>query len=176
MSTPSRPPLASLNSAVEFERWYWLKQELIAFCRAKGLSTAGSKQDISSRIAAAFRGQATPSASPARRRSPMPSDFEPATVIGHGWVCSQALRAFFVVQVGPGFRFNEPLRTFIRQCPGSTLSEAVEHHRQSLKEPRPIAGQFEYNRHTREFFEANPGTTKDRAIAAWWAKRGRPMA
>ncbi|MEY4500343.1 MAG: hypothetical protein RIS52_233, partial [Pseudomonadota bacterium] len=38
---------------------------------------------------------------------------------------------------------------------------------------RVIAPSLEYNQHTRAFFAANPGSTRQDAIASWWDKRGK---
>jgi len=104
----------------------------------------------------------------------MPEVFELETVIGPEWRCTQELRTFFVRQVGKGFRFNLALRTFISSSPGSTLQEALVHYKESrLNGEEPIEGQFEYNRHMREFHVNNPGATHADAVESWWLKRGR---
>ena len=46
-----RPVLHKKLDIEEFENYYWLKEELQAFCRDNGLSTAGAKHDITERIA-----------------------------------------------------------------------------------------------------------------------------
>ena len=46
----TRPTLTEHTSIDDFASFYWLKEELVAFCRAQGLSTLGSKQDLSARI------------------------------------------------------------------------------------------------------------------------------
>ena len=44
----SRPPLNRSLSVDEFRHYYWLKDELVAFCREQGISRAGSKLEIQS--------------------------------------------------------------------------------------------------------------------------------
>ena len=175
-----RPELNDALSAAEFGRWYWLKSELVAFCRQRGLSCQGGKQEIARRIEAALSGQATACLQGPRSRAPsapMPERLEPSTVIGRHWRLSRSLRVYFEGVHGPGFHFNEALRQFLAQGCGRTLAEASEHYRQSLQQPKgSIARQFEYNRHTREFFATHPGATRQQAIASWWAKRGKPTA
>jgi len=103
----------------------------------------------------------------------MPERFTLSSRIGEGWRCSQALREFFREHTGASFRFNAALRDFIHDGAGRTLAEALAHYESSLTAPAPEIGeQFEYNRHTREFFAANPGATREQAIDAWWKKRG----
>ena len=45
-----RPPLHSNISAEDFQAFYWLKEELMGFCRGYGLPTSGSKQVLTKRI------------------------------------------------------------------------------------------------------------------------------
>jgi SAP domain-containing new25 len=46
-----RPELNNALSAQEFARWYWLKEELLMFCRTAGLSAVGLKPEIANRFA-----------------------------------------------------------------------------------------------------------------------------
>lgn len=46
-----RPILERGLDSGEFRDYYYLKEELVAFCRAEGLPTAGSKEELSGRIA-----------------------------------------------------------------------------------------------------------------------------
>ncbi len=172
----NRPALSRALSEPEFQRWYWLKEELATFCRAEGLSASGSKQELASSISAHLASRQIPMHTRRKAYSTdMPSTFELETVIGEGWRCTQALRSFFVLKVGERFGFNEPLRNFIKSGSGLTLAEALAHYQHSLLAgPRPIAEQFEYNNHMREYRKANPSSTHAQAVSAWWEKRGKP--
>ena len=170
-----RPSLTPATSTEEFRAWYWLKEELVAFCRAHDLSSAGLKREIEARICAYLSGNEDrrPRVQP-RRDGVMPQEFTPQTVIGKGWRCSPALGAFFRSVVGRSFRFNGPMRAFIHAAEGSTLADAAIVYQNSVRPgapKRPIAEQLEYNRHFREFFRDHPGASRDAAIAAWWIKR-----
>ena len=46
-----RPGIKNIKTGEELKRWYWLKEELTAFCKMKKLSYAGTKFDILERIA-----------------------------------------------------------------------------------------------------------------------------
>ena len=46
-----RPSLTPLTPVNDFLDYYWLKQELVDFCRAHQLKTTGSKVAITARIA-----------------------------------------------------------------------------------------------------------------------------
>lgn len=100
----------------------------------------------------------------------------PETVIPRGQRCSQQLRRFFTDEIGPGFRFDGPMRRFIAAGEGRTLGEAVEHWRVTRSEPRgEIASQFELNRFLRSRHAANPNGRRTDALAAWRAYRSLPV-
>ncbi len=174
-----RPRLDSIISAEDFQAFYWLKEELLVFCRAHGLSTSGSKQVLSERIVSFLtRGSVPVQKSAAKPGSAvkMPEQFTRDMVIGSGWRCSQALRAFFLQEIGPQFHFNGVMRDFIRDGAGRTLQDAInvwEADRCQPKVEKEIAPQFEYNRHFREYFKSHPGATREAAIAAWKVKKGQ---
>lgn len=171
----SRPTLTAQLSPTEFRAFYWLKEELAGFCRAHGLSASGSKEELAARIEAFLRiGERPPAIRRARPSARMPEQFRRTDVIGEGWRCSQALRAFFEQEIGPAFHFDHVMRDFIRDGAGRTLDEAIRQwHDTRGAPPREIGAQFEFNRHVRAYFEAHPGATREDAIAAWWEKRGR---
>src|SRR5438128_5629029 len=94
-----RPTLTTQTSPRDFRAFYWLKEELIAFCRAHGLRTTGSKQQLNARIEhflSTGSAQLDEPLLPRQPRHAMPTAFAPETVIGQGWRCSEPLRAFFV--------------------------------------------------------------------------------
>jgi hypothetical protein len=179
----SRPPLTKHLSPEDFRSFYWLKQELMEFCREHGLATTGSKKDLELRVETCLRtGSATekPAQGGAPRVKgqmprPMPLEFRRETVIGPGWRCSQALRAFFEREIGPQFHFNGLMRDFIKHGAGKTLQEAIKawETEQQPKAAKEIAPQFEYNRHMREYFQAHPGAALPEAIQAWKDKKAR---
>ena len=172
----NRPALTPSLSEREFVRWYWLKRELVDFCRAQGVPAGGSKQAVAERVAARLAGRPIRRVGVARAvRDSMPQRFSASTVIGSGWRLTRSLRGYFEGVHGPGFRFNAALRAFIAAGEGRALGEASDCYRRSLVAGTgPIAAQFEYNRHMRDFFRRNPGATRDEALASWWAQRAAP--
>jgi hypothetical protein len=172
-----RPKLSRQLSEEKFLQHYWLKSELTLFCRELGLAVQGSKQQLTERIAdrLAGRPQKTPKTKTRglQSKSSLPCKLTLRTRIGTGWTCSQRLREFFVSHCGKGFRFNQSVRTFLVQGVGKTLGQAIEVYRASLRTgPKPIASQFEYNRHIRQYKLDHPGATHAQAVSAWWKKRG----
>jgi SAP domain-containing new25/Domain of unknown function (DUF6434) len=169
-----RPELTANLSADEFARWYWLKEELLQFCRGQHLAVGGSKPALSERVAAHLAGQNAPAPQTVRRTGEMPSTFALSTVIGVGWRCGPALGAFMRLHCGSGFRFNAAVRNFIHTQSGRNLAEAVQCYRLSVARDAPVSeiiAQNEYNQHTRDFFAQNPNATRQQAVAAWHAKR-----
>jgi hypothetical protein len=174
-----RPPLTPNLPPAEFGRFYWLKEELVTFCRQQHLPTGGSKQDLAQRILCHLAGEAL-AAEPARqpaRTAKMPKTFTRGAVIGPGWRCSQELRAFFEREIGPGFHFDAVMRDLIHQGSGQTLENAIRAWRaaQVNPEPRAIGPQFEYNQHVRDYFQAHPGGSLAEAIRAWQERRQSPQ-
>ena len=47
---PIRPQLTADLEPVTFAAWYWLKSELVAFCRTAGLGSTGDKRTVQARI------------------------------------------------------------------------------------------------------------------------------
>jgi SAP domain-containing new25/Domain of unknown function (DUF6434) len=171
----TRPRLHHDLAADEFVRWYWLKAELVEFCRSAKLPTVGVKLELASRVAAYLSGAAVTKPAIVRRTGAMPQRFALATKIGEGWRCNPALGAFLREQCGPAFRFNKAMRDFIHTQHGQPLASAVQCYHESMSPDAPkreIAPQLEYNRHTREFYKQNPGATAAEVRAAWWVRRG----
>jgi hypothetical protein len=171
-----RPTLTTTLDAGEFLRWYWLRAELVTFCRQVVLSTSGIKPELTERIAAHLGGKKPPAVSKTVRNAVMPSEFTLHTRIGAGWRCGPALGAFMRAHCGKSFRFNAAVRHFVHHEVGRTLGEAVECFRKSVAPGAPkstIPKQLEYNQHTRAFYEANPGASRQEVLQAWWARRAR---
>ena len=174
-----RPELNSQLRAAEFRSWYWLKAELLGLCRTAGLNCTGSKSDLTARIAAHLDGSIPHIETQSYRKGNMPSEFTLETVIGDGWRCTRSLGDFLRLQCGSGFRFNSIVRNFIHAQPGIKLSQVVSSYlavEASSASAPEIPVQFEYNRHTREFYAENPGASRRQVLEAWWARRSRRAA
>jgi hypothetical protein len=65
------------------------------------------------------------------------------------------------------------MRDFIHNGVGKILQEAIdlwEEERYKPIQEKPIASQFEYNRHIREYFKTHPGAKLRDAIQDWGKK------
>jgi hypothetical protein len=174
---PRRPPLSPDLSGAELLRWYWLKAELVALARQLRVRTTGGKAELTARLVAVLDGSPTPTEvrSAPRAAAQVTDPLHHETVIPVGQRSTQVLRAWFVEQIGPGFRFDRPMRTFIASG-GRTLGEAVDHwYATRHAGPQKIETQFELNRFNRAWRAAHPGSTHAEMLAAWAAHRALPL-
>ncbi len=172
-----RPALTPQMSGVELRRWYWLRSELADLARRVGVSAAGSKAELTDRLAAALDGHPLPPTAPRRPAAAGQLDgvLSMNTVIPVGQRCSQVLRAFFTEHIGAAFTFDAAMRGFIADHAGSTLGDAVTHwHATRSAGPRPIDAQFELNRFTRQWYLEHPGGIRSDLQQAWTAYRNTP--
>ncbi|MGN7476301.1 DUF6434 domain-containing protein [Solibacillus silvestris] len=178
-----RPSLTKSIQLNDFLNYYWLKEELTQFCQEHGLSTSGSKEDITDRIKIYL--QTGEIVKPARKRSPKKTaadnDLTLDTIIADGHKCSQNVRYFFKSHI-PNFHFSTYIQNYFKENIGKTYKDVINawhEEQQRLKDPlyiKEIAPQFEYNQFTRDFFAdpANKGKTKKEAIAAWNIIKSKP--
>ena len=160
-----RPELSTRLTSGVFRSYYYLKEELTAFCRASGLRATGGKAELTERIAWFLdHGEAPEEPAPARHgRCPAAAgELTPERRIEPDFVCSEVHRAFFRAQLGRGFSFNVAFQKWLKANAGRTYGEAA------------IGRQFEYNAYIRAFFEANPGRPLDEAIRCWRRKKSLP--
>ena len=172
-----RPPLSTSLSGAELARWYWLKSELVVLARQLGGSTAGGKAELTERLVAGLDGQPVPTAvrGPRRPGAQLTGPLGADTLIPAGQRSGQALRAWFVEQIGPGFRFDGPMRTFIAEG-GRTLGDAVDHwYATRHRGPQEITPQFELNRFGRAWRAEHPGSTHAEMLTAWSSYRALPV-
>lgn len=177
-----RPKLDALISLDDFNDFYWLKTELIHFCRQHGISPAGSKIDIAQKIRHfLITGQV-----PKNQAKPTPaaSSFDwrterltRETVITDNYTNGENVRQFFTQEIGPHFAFNVVFMKWMRENIGKTLGEAITAWnaiQERKKDPgytSEIAPQFEFNRYMRAFMQDNPGLSRNDAIHYWKLKR-----
>lgn len=179
-----RPALTKDIHIQSFKDYYWLKEELQAFCREHGLSASGSKTEISERIE--FFLQTGEIKKPTRASSSMKKAVASAeltldTVITENHRCSQEVRAFFK-SVIPKFHFSTYIQNYFKENVGKTYRDAVDawvEEEKRKKEPtykKKIAPQFEYNQFIRDYFAdpSNQGKNREAAIEAWNAIKKLP--
>lgn len=179
MTDEKRPELTGNLSGSELLRWYWLKDELSEFARHLGVRATGGKDILVQRIAAKLDGIefVEPQRVPRKSGVQLSGTLTAETLIPVGQRCSQVVRAWFVDQVGPSFGFDAEMRAYFAGTDGTrTMQDALDHYlvtrNQGVKD---IDAQFEYNRFTRAWHEANPAGERAELLHAWQEYRSRPV-
>ena len=170
-----RPELTLDIGAPVFADHYWLREELADFCRAHGLSDSGKKEELTARISAMLTGTLEPPVSPRAARKTMPLTFTRDTVVGQGWRCSEALRAFISAEIGKPFRFDRFMREQIASG-GVSLGDLIDAWRKQEGRRHEIEPQFEYNRFTRIYRTHYPKATHQEVVNAWKRYRSMPSS
>lgn len=151
-----RPDLESFPK--DFRHYYYLKEELSAFCRRHGLPRGGCKAELTGRIAL-FIESGAKGAPPARRIS----------------VCSQERRIWFENRLGKNFHFFQAFIHWLRENPEKSLEEAAEAYlilrAEGKHQKNPIMGSCRYNAYVRAFFADNKNLTLKDAITCWNYKK-----
>jgi len=181
----SRPKLTKKIDLSHFKNYYWLKTELIDFCREQGLAATGSKQELEERIeifiSSGVKTKSLSTKVTGDRDSKQPITPDTSVV---NYKNDAATRRFFVEQVGQSFHFNAYLRQFTdrKNLIGKNLTYgdlvdgwlAEEACKDDPNFKSTIGEQFEYNRFTREFFLYEKGKTRADAIKAWKKVKATP--
>ncbi len=172
-----RPILNNNLSSTVFREFYYLKEELVAFCKIEGLPTNGGKVVLTDRIANYLNnGERMTIKQPTRKK---PVDIKIITnlsIIEPDLVCSEKHRAFFIENIGSSFSFNVAFQKWLKSNAGKTYGEAIKAYYQLLAEKKKgktaIDSQFEYNTYIRDFFSDNKGKSLEDAIKCWKYKKG----
>ena len=172
-----RPALTLGLKSKDFLEYYYLKEELVQFCRDNGLPASGGKQELTERIATFLdtgKIKETSSRSPVRSGKKI-TEITADSIIEENIVCSEIHRAFFKSEIGESFSFNVAFQRWLKANAGKTYSDAVDAYyeikRNKDQGPKVIGKQFEYNTYIRDFFEDNKGASLDDAIRCWKYKK-----
>ncbi len=187
----TRPNINSVTSGEELKRWYWLKAELVTYCKQAGISYLGAKFDILERIALALDegiSKTKSPVSPAKSNSKPNSKFDwhsavlsPETIITDSYKNSQNARRFFIQHCGEQFHFSIPFMQFMKANCGKTLQDAIHEWKrldQQNKDKnfkREIPAGNQYNQYIRDFFADNPELSIKEARHFWQLKRSLPL-
>lgn len=170
-----RPVLDKTLNSKTFRDFYYLKEELVDFCRNNGLPVSGGKIELTDRIAYFLDTGKIQSASTTKKKAAAVSIIHEDTKIEPEFVCSEKHRAFFKEQIGNGFSFNVAFQKWLKNHPGKTYKEAITAYYQILEDKKKgktkIDKQFEYNTYIRDFFANHPGKSLEDAIKCWKYKK-----
>ena len=170
-----RPELTAKLSSKEFLEYYYLKEELVRFCRENGLPASGGKQDLTERIACFLDTGKIKAPGTARPRRQNITEITKDSIIESGFVCSELHRAFFKKEIGDSFSFNVAFQKWLKSNAGKTYADAILAYKEikaaKKTEKTSIDSQFEYNTYVRDFFEDNKGAALKDAIKCWKYKK-----
>ncbi len=176
-----RPDLNKNISTKDFNEFYWLKEELVNFCRLENLNTGGGKIEITERIRHYLQtGEKLKVNKKANPKSTFNWNSEKltrATIITDNYKNSENVRLFFEKNIGEKFKFNVQFMNWMKSNTGKSLENAINQYEQILIEKKQnsnkkeIAPQFEYNTYLRDFLADNPNCDRDLGIRLWKIKR-----
>lgn len=170
-----RPNLDIKLDSKVFRQYYYLKEELIDFCKKNNLQTTGGKLELSERIAEFLEtGKKTYKIHTIGRKV-MVNQIQLNAVIEENFVCSEKHRTFFIEQIGKNFSFNVTFQKWLKNTAGKTYQDSIIAYYQILenkkKNKTTIDKQFEYNTYIRDFFNDNKNRSLEQAIKCWKYKK-----
>ena len=173
-----RPKLETGLDGNTFRDYYYLKEELVEFCRENNLPASGGKTELTDRIACFLdTGEVIKPVLKAKKTANV-TEITEDSYIESGFVCSEMHRAFFKEKIGKGFSFNVLFQRWLKENAGKTYRDAIEAYFQIQAEKKngrmSIDKQFEYNTYIRDFFDDNKGKSLEDAIICWKYKKSLP--
>lgn len=170
-----RPELTIELKSKEFLEYYYLKEELVYFCRENGLPASGGKTELTERIAYFLDTGKVLAAKTVRTQKHKISTITRDSIIESDFVCSELHRAFFKREIGESFSFNVAFQKWLKSNAGKTYADAIVAYNEIKNTKKPgekdIGSQFEYNTYVRDFFEDNKGASLEDAIKCWKYKK-----
>lgn len=172
-----RPELDRQLDGKTFREYYYLKEELVDFCRKYGLPVTGGKTELTERIAVFLdTGRILePASAKTSKKALCVGELTTESIIEDGFVCSEKHRAFFKKHIGESFKFNVAFQKWLKANAGKTYSDAIAAYHTILEEKKnsktTIDRQFEYNTYIRDFFADNEGLSLEDAIRCWKYKK-----
>ncbi|MEM9325784.1 MAG: DUF6434 domain-containing protein [Bacteroidota bacterium] len=180
-----RPSFAELATGDDFLSWYWLKAEMVQYCKAAGLPHNGSKFELRDRIAYALDHDGAVLAPEKKKKPTSTFDWANAeltldTLITDNVSFGPNFRGFMESEIGPSFVCHGDFMDWVKANIGKTLSDAVAAWRElegRKKDPafrREIRSFNMYNQYTRDFLDDNPGSGLALARSHWDKKKRLP--
>lgn len=170
-----RPDLGKNLDSKIFKEYYYLKEELIDFCRKNDLQTTGGKLELTERIANFLDTGKRTYKTHTTRKTKIIDEITLDTVIEENFVCSEKHRAFYKEQIGNNFSFNVAFQKWLKSNSGKTYQDSIVAYYQILEDKKKnkttIDKQFEYNTYIRDFFNDNKDKSLDQAIKCWKYKK-----
>lgn len=182
----SRPDFSEIRDGFEFQKWYWLKAELVEICKQSGIPYNGGKFELRDRIAYALDhdGKLPPESEKKAKTSRFNwanGDLTPETVITDNVSFGPNFRRFMKAQLGEKFQCHGDFMDWVKANIGKTLHDAVEAWKQLEKRKenpefrREIAPYNQYNQYLRDFTDDNPNCSLMQAKRCWEHKKKLPL-
>ena len=130
-----RPSLNKNLDSKTFREFYYLKEELMDFCRENGLPASGGKIELTDRIAHFLAtGEVLSAASSSKKkRTATAEKIDIETIIESDFVCSEKHRAFFKEQIGDSFSFPVAFQKWLKSNAGKTYKDAIAAYYQIME-------------------------------------------
>lgn len=170
-----RPDLDNNLDSKTFKEYYYLKEELINFCRKNNLLTTGGKLELTERIACFLDTGKRIYKTHTAKKAKVIDEITLDTIIEENFVCSEKHRAFYKEQIGKSFSFNVAFQKWLKSNAGKTYQNSIDAYYQILEDKKKnktaIDKQFEYNTYIRDFFNDNKDKSLEQAIKCWKYKK-----
>lgn len=170
-----KPKLTIKLDGQTFKDYYYLKEELVDFCRKNDLQVTGGKLELIERIAKFLDTGKRIKNTSTNRRITRIDDIFLETKIEENFVCSEKHRSFYKNQIGSSFSFNVAFQKWLKSNSGKSYRDSIDAYYQILEDKKKtqttIDKQFEYNSYIRDFFSDNKDKSLEQAIACWKYKK-----
>lgn len=170
-----RPKLDNNLDVNTFKEYYYLKEELIDFCRKNDLQITGGKLELTERIANFLDTGKRTYKTHTTKKTKSVDNITLNTIIEENFVCSEKHRAFYKEQIGNSFSFNVAFQKWLKSNAGKTYQNSIDAYYQILEDKKKtkttIDKQFEYNTYIRDFFDDNKDKNLEQAIKCWKYKK-----
>lgn len=158
-----------------FREYYYLKEELVEFCKNNNIPSYGGKIEIADRISHFLdTGEVLSATRPKVKKVELENINEQSVIETH-FVCSEKHRAFFKEKIGNSFSFNVAFQKWLKCNAGKTYKDAIDAYYQIIEVRKTsktvIDKQFEYNAYIHDFFADNQGKSLEDAIKCWNYKK-----
>ena len=175
-----RPKLNLKTNSEEFLNYYWLKTELISFCKINNLPGSGSKDELTARIYEYLKsGKIIKPLKKGTKKTIINIPLSLDAKIPEEYKNDERHRVFFKSVIGDHFKFNVLFMNWMKKNPGKTYKKAVAEWNRIIEAKKEgkkteISSQFQYNQYTRDFFKANPNAKRSDLIKCWKYKKSLP--
>ena len=170
-----RPKLVKTLDSKTFLEYYYLKEELVLFCKENKINHVGSKIELTNRIKLFLdTGKIIGEKKEVIKHKKI-EEITLDTLIEENIKCSELHRAFYKEYIGKSFSFNIEFQKWLKNNSGKTYKDSIDAYYKILEEKKnkkkEIDSQFEYNKYIRDFFIDNKDKTLDDAIKCWKYKK-----